>query len=76
MSDLPVLREVFDHAAVFAGAPTTPAGLARALSQAIDQPDPVRRATGEELAHTPPWARAARAHLDLYEDLVATSPKS
>ncbi len=63
VSDLPVLREVFGDAVTFAA---DPAALAAALADAIDRPDPARRATGRALAARYTWAEAARRHLELY----------
>jgi glycosyltransferase-like protein len=77
MSDLPVLREVFDGAVRFAPRPLTPAGLADALAEALDAdhadhagPDHRRREAGRALAHAHRWDAAARAHLALYERLT------
>lgn len=64
--DLPVLREVFDGAARFG---TSPATLAAALRQVLDQPDPVRRAAGQLLAARHTWQAAAQAHLAFYRSL-------
>jgi glycosyltransferase-like protein len=61
--DLPVLREVFGEVARFA---TDPAGLADQLHAALGDRDPVRRATGRDLAFGYTWQAAAHAHLDLY----------
>ena len=61
--DLPVLREVFGSAV---GYGTDPASLAAALLQAIKEPDPVRAATGRELAASHTWSRAAALHVDFY----------
>lgn len=63
MSDLPVLREVFDRAVEFAAGP---AALAAALDRALARPDPVRADRGRALAARYTWPAAARAHLDLY----------
>jgi glycosyltransferase involved in cell wall biosynthesis len=70
MSDLPVLREVFDGVAQFAPGPLAPDGLATALLAALDHPDPDRRAAGRALARRHRWARAAQAHVELYERLA------
>ncbi|MPQ98920.1 MSMEG_0565 family glycosyltransferase [Modestobacter sp. I12A-02628] len=70
--DLPVLREVFGPAAVFAG---DPAGLAAALLDAVDEAgrataDGARRqAAGRALARAHSWDTAAQAHLRLYRAL-------
>ena len=64
VSDLPVLREVFDGVARFAA---DPAGLAGALAAALTgehDPEPGRR-----LAAGYTWAAAAQRHLDLYRSL-------
>jgi glycosyltransferase-like protein len=66
VSDLPVLREVFG-ATVRYGAGLF--GLADALGDALDTPDPARRANGQALARSHPWEAAARAHLALYATL-------
>jgi glycosyltransferase-like protein len=78
MSDLPVLREVFDRAVRFAPRPLTPTGLAGALAEALDTdpddhvgPDHRRREAGRALAHAHRWDAAARAHLALYERLAS-----
>jgi glycosyltransferase-like protein len=76
MSDLPVLREVFRDAVLFADSPTTAAGLAAALAEALDRPDPVRRVNGEALARAHTWSAAARSHLDLYEEIAGSGPKT
>jgi glycosyltransferase involved in cell wall biosynthesis len=78
MSDLPVLREVFDGAVRFAPRPLTPAGLAGALAEALDHDngdrdhDHRRREAGRALARAHRWDAAARAHLALYERLATT----
>ena len=66
--DLPVLREVFGGAARF-GADV--AGLAAALGDALDRPDPALAAAGRALARRHTWAAAARRHLGLYRSLAA-----
>jgi glycosyltransferase-like protein len=66
--DLPVLREVFGGAARF-GADVD--GLAVALGDALDQPDPALTAAGRELASGHSWAAAAEQHLGLYRSLAA-----
>jgi glycosyltransferase-like protein len=66
--DLPVLREVFGGAARFgAGAP----GLAAALGDALDRPDPALTTAGRALAARHTWAAAAQRHLNVYRTLVA-----
>ncbi|MFD5750488.1 MSMEG_0565 family glycosyltransferase [Streptomyces sp. NPDC127033] len=65
--DLPVLREVFDSAARFAG---TPEELAAELGRALTEPDPARRAAGRELAARHTWREAARLHVELYRSLA------
>ncbi|PRY09759.1 MSMEG_0565 family glycosyltransferase [Kineococcus rhizosphaerae] len=65
--DLPVLREVFDGAALFAD---DPASIAAALRTAVEQPDLDRTERGRRLAARHTWSAAARAHRDLYERLV------
>jgi glycosyltransferase-like protein len=64
--DLPVLREVFGDAALFAA---SPAGFAAQLRAALDgrAPSP---ATGQALASGYTWAAAAAAHLALYRSLL------
>jgi glycosyltransferase involved in cell wall biosynthesis len=73
MSDLPVLREVFDGTVRFAPRPLTSAGLAGALAGTLSA-DPAddrdRREAGRALAHAHRWDAAARAHLELYERLL------
>jgi glycosyltransferase-like protein len=64
--DLPVLREVFGPAARFAAGPRD---LADRLAEALDGPDPARRAAGTALAARHTWAEAARRHLDFYAQL-------
>ncbi|GAA5070526.1 glycosyltransferase-like protein [Thermocatellispora tengchongensis] len=65
--DLPVLRDVFGGAALFAA--DVP-GLAAALRSALDNPDPRLRHAGRALAARHTWADAARAHLALYRSLA------
>lgn len=65
--DLPVLREVFDGAALFA---TDQGGFAAALAEALDRPDPARRRRGEALAAAHTWERSAQAHRALYRRLL------
>ena len=61
--DLPVLREVFGGAARFgADAP----GIAAALGDALDRPDPALAAAGRSLAARHTWQAAARRHLEFY----------
>jgi glycosyltransferase-like protein len=66
--DLPVLREVFGGAARF-GADV--AGLAAALGDALERPDPALAAAGRALARRHTWAAAAGRHLGLYRSLAA-----
>jgi glycosyltransferase-like protein len=69
--DLPVLREVFGGAALFGtGAP----GLAAALGDALDRPDPARTAVGRSLAARHTWPAAARRHLEFYRCVLAAAP--
>jgi glycosyltransferase-like protein len=65
--DLPVLREVFDGAALFG---TDPASIASVLRQALDQPDPARQAAGRLLAARHTWQAAAQAHMAFYRSLT------
>jgi glycosyltransferase-like protein len=65
--DLPVLREIFGPAALFAADPDT---LAAELSRALDVPNPQRRSEGHALAARHTWEAAARQHLDFYRSLV------
>ena len=67
VSDLPVLREVFGDAAAFASGP---GALAAALADALDRPDPARRAAGRALAARYTWQAAARRNLELYRSFV------
>jgi glycosyltransferase involved in cell wall biosynthesis len=69
--DLPVLREVFGGAARFGA---DPAGIAAALSDALDRPDPVLTAVGRSLAARHTWPAAAQRHLEFYCSLAAASP--
>jgi glycosyltransferase involved in cell wall biosynthesis len=71
MSDLPVLREIFQDTVLYAHDPES---LASALQGSLDHPDPIRTATGRALAATHTWHAAARAHLALYENLPAGRP--
>jgi glycosyltransferase-like protein len=64
--DLPVLREVFDEAALLAD--SVPA-LTTALANALAEPNPARQATGRALARSYTWSAAADRHLRLYEQL-------
>ncbi|MFD5074535.1 MSMEG_0565 family glycosyltransferase [Streptomyces sp. NPDC058371] len=64
--DLPVLREVFGHAARFAA---TQEDLADQLGQALTHHDPALRMAGRELAARHTWSQAARRHLDFYRSL-------
>ena len=66
--DAPVLREVFGGAALF-GADVP--GIAVALAHALDDPDPVLRSAGRDLAFRHTWADAARRHLTFYRSLLA-----
>jgi glycosyltransferase-like protein len=66
--DLPVLREVFGGAALFGSG--TP-GIAAALGDALDRPDPARTAAGRSLAARHTWQAAAQRHLELYRSLLA-----
>ncbi|MGD9528814.1 MSMEG_0565 family glycosyltransferase [Pseudonocardia sp.] len=66
ISDLPVFRETFSGAAVFARGPQA---LAAALDAALAAPDPRRAAAGRALAARHTWDAAARRHLDFYASL-------
>jgi glycosyltransferase involved in cell wall biosynthesis len=66
--DLPVLREVFGGAARFG---TDASGLAAALGDALDHPDPALTEAGRALAARHTWAAAAERHLGLYRSLAA-----
>jgi glycosyltransferase-like protein len=70
VSDLPVLREVFEGAAVFADGPRS---LAAAVGAALDGRDEDRIAAGRALAERFTWSAAAAEHLRLYEALLLTS---
>ncbi|MFJ4790672.1 MSMEG_0565 family glycosyltransferase [Streptomyces sp. NPDC088794] len=62
--DLPVLREVFDGAARFAG---TARELAEELGRALaDDEGTARRESGRRLAAQHTWEAAARGHVDFY----------
>jgi glycosyltransferase-like protein len=65
VSDLPVLRQVFAGAVAFADGPD---GLAKALAEALDAPDPERTQAGRSLATRHTWAESARRHLEIYRD--------
>lgn len=65
--DLPVLREVFAGAALFAD--TVP-GLAAALGSALDSSGGDRVAAGRRLAAGYTWSAAAEAHLRLYQEVL------
>jgi glycosyltransferase involved in cell wall biosynthesis len=67
LRDLPVLREVFGPAALFA---PTASDLANALSDALTSPSPARRDAGRALAARHTWAGAARRHLAFYRRLT------
>jgi glycosyltransferase involved in cell wall biosynthesis len=69
-SDLPVLREVLGGAARFAA--SAPA-FAAALGDALDRPDPGRRAAGRRVAARYTWTAAAAAHLEFYQSLLDRS---
>jgi glycosyltransferase-like protein len=64
---LPVLREVFGAAALFAD---EPAALAGALLRAAEEDCPIRRLGGQELATRHTWAAAAAEHRRLYRSLA------
>ncbi|MEV6171775.1 MSMEG_0565 family glycosyltransferase [Streptomyces sp. NPDC051954] len=64
--ELPVLREVFGPAALFAD---DPQGLAAALERLLAAADPDQRAAGRHLAARHTWAEAAERHLDFYRSL-------
>ncbi|GLW06730.1 glycosyl transferase family 1 [Microtetraspora sp. NBRC 13810] len=64
--DLPVLRDVFGGAALFAA--DVPA-LTAAFQRALDAPDPRLRAAGRSLAARHTWTAAAEAHLAFYRSL-------
>jgi len=64
--DLPVLREVFGHAARFAA---TQEDLADQLDRALTHHDPALRTAGRELAARHTWSEAAQRHLDFYRAL-------
>jgi glycosyltransferase involved in cell wall biosynthesis len=70
VSDLPVLRQVFDGAVTFADGPEE---LAKALAEALDAPDPQRANVGRALAARHTWAESAQRHLDLYRSLIGHS---
>jgi glycosyltransferase-like protein len=65
--DLPVLREVFRDAVLYA---RDPASIADALAAAVAGPAP-DPATGRALAASYTWDAAARAHLALYRSQAA-----
>ncbi len=61
--DLPVLREVFDGAALFASSVQE---LSDRLAGALDDADPQRADRGQALARRHTWDKAARAHEAFY----------
>ena len=70
--ELPVLREVFDGAVLFAAdPPATAAALRTAVEGAASQGAARRRAAGAALVRRHTWGAAAAAHLELYRSLVA-----
>ncbi|MFJ6082247.1 MSMEG_0565 family glycosyltransferase [Streptomyces sp. NPDC092369] len=71
--DLPVLREVFDGAARFAGTARELADeLGRALSEEEGEDETVRRESGRALAARHTWEAAARGHVDFYRSKEET----
>jgi glycosyltransferase-like protein len=70
--ELPVLREVFGGAALFAA---TASELAAALACALHTPDPNLREAGRALAGRHSWDAAAAAHLAFYTTLPGESPR-
>jgi glycosyltransferase-like protein len=64
--DLPVLREVFGDAALFA---TDAVALGEALVTAANRPEAARRTAGRQLATRHTWDAAAAAHRRLYRSL-------
>jgi glycosyltransferase-like protein len=66
VSDLPVLREIFDPAARFA---TDARSFAAALAAALTHDDPARRRAGQHLAARHTWAETAHRHLAFYRTL-------
>ena len=64
--DLPVLREIFSGAALFADTPPT---MATRIGDALDQPDPVLQEAGRALAGRHTWDAAAQRHLQFYASL-------
>ncbi|MCU1657539.1 MAG: hypothetical protein JWO57_2195 [Pseudonocardiales bacterium] len=64
MRELPVLREVFGDTAVFAA---TPDELAEQLLNVAGAPDHHRVTAGAALAAEYSWDRAARSHVEFYE---------
>jgi len=71
MRDLPVLREVFGNAAVFADSPST---LATAILDAAGVRDHRRSRYGQDLAAAHTWTSVARAHLAFYRTLTSVGP--
>lgn len=70
--DLPVLREVFAGAALFADSPAT---MADQIDQALTAPDIALRETGQKLASRHTWDGAARQHLDFYASVMTSTPQ-
>lgn len=66
--DLPVFREVFGDTVRYG---TGAVDLARALAEALTQPDPGRQAAGRALAAGYTWQAAAAKHLALYAELLS-----
>lgn len=69
--DLPVLREVFRGAAVFA---SSTRDLADGLQQALDVPDERRADRGQALAERHTWEAAAESHERFYATVQARRP--
>jgi glycosyltransferase-like protein len=65
--DLPVLREVFSGAALFADSPAT---MADQITVALSGADPGLREVGRTLANRHTWDGAAARHLEFYAALV------
>ena len=66
--DLPVLREVFTGAALFARDPNQ---MAVCIDSALTRPDGELAAAGRSLAGRHTWQAAAQAHLEFYASHIA-----
>jgi glycosyltransferase-like protein len=68
--DLPVIREVFGEAVLYA---TDVPGIADALSTSLDPSSRIDPVPGQHLARSYSWIGAARAHEDFYRSFLASA---